>query len=270
MIAWLHNIKRILRPRSRWRVFRGVPRVYRERYRYALRCALRDEIILSMWVTSPTGTRFYLSQDPIDDAIARDIVTDGERLFPKRDSLGLSGGVILDVGGHHGLYAAEALSRYPGRKLVVVEPHPAWCELIRRNLAANRGQGRTRVVNACLASDHGRRTLRFDPNSSWGATVHANGDGLTSVEVQALTLPDILQVDPVAMIYCNAEGAEYALVPQLRQHNLRPAFMVLCVHPEYGDGVDLRRTVRDMGYTETDLSPTSTRPLFHYALVSSR
>ena len=269
MITWLRRMKHMLRPRSRWHLFCGTPRLYHEHYRYALRCALREEIKLPLWVTCPSGTRFYLSEDSIDDAIARDIVTHPERLFPEHGVLGAMEGVILDVGGHHGLYAAEALKRYPERKLVVVEPHPMWCDLIRRNLAGNGGTGRARVVNACLAPDRGKRTLRFDPDSSWGATVQADGDGAVAIEVESLTLPEIIQNQPVAMIYCNAEGAEYTLVPQLRRYNIRPGVMVLCVHPEYGDPIELRREVRDIGYAETVLSELAARPIFRFTLAGS-
>ena len=173
-------------------------------------------------------------------------------------------GAILDVGGHHGLYAAEALCRFSDRRLIVVEPHPGWCDLIRRNLGGNGGLTRARIVNACLAADRGRRTLHFDPDSSWGANVQAGGDGPLAVKVESLPLLDILQGESVAMIYCNAEGAEYALVPQPQQANLRPAIMVMCVHPEYGDAVALRRHVCEMGYAERDASANPKRPVYHY------
>ncbi len=267
MPATLKRIKRTLRPRSRWRAFRQAPRLYRERFRYALRRALWDEIRLPLWVTSPTGTRFFLSQDAIDEAIAQDIVSHPDRLYPDPRLLGSGPGVILDVGGHHGLYAAEALRRYPDRRLIVVEPHPVWCGLIRKNLAANGAADRARVVTACLALDHSKRTLRFDRDSSWGATVQPAGDGKLVMEVESLTLSEILQGEVLAMIYCNAEGAEYSLVPGVKQLKERPPMMVLCVHPEYGDADALRREVRELGYEERDVSSNSSRPAYHYTLA---
>lgn len=265
MVAWLRHIRGTIRPRTRWRVFRDTPQLYLEHFRYALRRSLLPEIKLCVWVTSPaTGARFHLSADLIDDAIAQDIVSQPEKLFPKPEMLKAHTGAILDVGGHHGLYAAEALHRFPDRRLIVVEPHPGWCDLIKRNLAGNGGLTRARIVNACLAVDRGRRTLHFDPDSSWGATVQAGGDGLVAVEVESLPLLDILEGEAVAMIYCNAEGAEYTLVPQLQQANLRPAVMVMCVHPEYGAAEALRQQVCEMGYAERDASANPNRPVYHY------
>lgn len=265
MVAWLSRIKHKIRPRTRWRVFRDTPHLYREWFRYSLRRSLLPEIKLCVWVTSPaSGARFHLSADLIDDAISQDIVSQPEKLFPRPEMLKAHTGAILDVGGHHGLYAAEALCRFSDRRLIVVEPHPGWCDLIRRNLGGNGGLTRARIVNACLAADRGRRTLHFDPDSSWGANVQAGGDGPLAVKVESLPLLDILQGESVAMIYCNAEGAEYALVPQLQQANLRPAIMVMCVHPEYGDAVALRRHVCEMGYAERDASANPKRPVYHY------
>jgi FkbM family methyltransferase len=265
MVNWLRRIKHAIRLHTRWRVFRDTPQLYPERFRYALRRSLLPEIKLCVWVTSPaSGACFRLSSDPIDDAIVQDIVSNPDKLFPKPDMFKAQAGVVLDIGGHHGLYAAEALRRFPDRRFIVVEPHPGWCDLIKRNLAANGGAARARIVNACLAADRGRRTLHFDPDSSWGANVQAGGDGLSVVEVESLPLLDILQGEAVAMIYCNAEGAEYTLVPQLQQTSLRPEVMVMCVHPEYGDSEALRRQVCEMGYAERDASANPNRPVYHY------
>ena len=267
MISSLKQVRYLVRPRTRWRAFCDAPAIYQEHFRYAMRCALQPEFRLQMWVTSPSnGTEFFLSKDLIDDAIASEIVSRPERLFPNSAALTGVPGVILDLGGHHGLYAAEALRRYPDRNLVVVEPHPFWCDLIRKNLERNGGAGRSRVVNACLAPDCSKRMLRFSPNSSWGATVQAVGGGEMEIEVESLRLPDILRGEAVAMIYCNAEGAEYTLVSQMRRHAIRPAAMVLCVHPEYGDVYGLCRELHEAGYTERDVSVNGQRPVFHYTL----
>jgi FkbM family methyltransferase len=258
------SLRRTIRLRTRVRRFLSAPRLVREHFRFAFRQALMHELVVPMWVTSPPGTRFCLSKDMIDDQIVRDLLENPSRFFPGARDCAMGSGGILDIGGHHGLYAAEALRRYPDRKLIVVEPHPAWCALIKKNLAANGGEGRSRIVKACLASDNVRRTLRFDADSSWGATVQTGSDGTVAIEVESLTLPQILAGEPVAMIYCNAEGAEYALAPQLRQYTVRPAVMVICVHPEFGDAGRLRREFCQLGYTEIDVSPSAQRPAFHY------
>jgi hypothetical protein len=65
------------------------------------------------------------------------------------------------------------------------------------------------VVSACLAPDAQPRVLHYYPNSSWGATLHDATVGAACVKVASLTLPEILAGEPLAMIYCNAEGAEY-------------------------------------------------------------
>ena len=112
------------------------------------------------------------------------------------------------------------------------------------------------------------RCSALAPTGAAAFSVEAGGEGAEAIQVESLTLPEILQGEALAMVYCNAEGAEYALVPQLCQHNLRPAVMVMCVHPEYGDAVALRREVRDLGYIEHDASVNPKRPVYHYMLRS--
>lgn len=254
----------VLHPRTRWRSFRQAPHLFREHHRYALRQALLTDRALPLWVTAPSGARFYLSADPIDDRIAAQIILNPEFILPPLSGTVPGDGIILNVGGHHGLYAAEALTRYPDRDLVVVEPHPDWCQIIKKQIDGNDSTGRGRVINGCLATDNGSRLLRFDEDSSWGATVHPNGKGTVTVEVPSLTLGQILDGRTPALIYCNAEGAEYALVPQIRGLTPLPSKMVLAVHPEFGDAAGLRREMRELGYDEENINKSDDRPIFHY------
>jgi FkbM family methyltransferase len=211
----------------------------------------------------------YLSSDPIDDFILRQILDAPEHLFPEPDRSWPSDGVILDVGGHHGFHAVEMLRRYPGRDLIVVEPHPAWCRLIRKNVRANGGEHRTRIINGCLAEDNEPRVLKFDPNSSWGASVYDRNGNETVVQVASVTLPQVLEQRRVALVYCNAEGAEFALIPQIAKLKQRPPKVVLCTHPEFGDEVALRGMLRQMGYSEANANGSERRPIFHYSLTEA-
>ena len=61
---------------------------------------------------------------------------------------------------------------------------------------------------------------------------------------------------------CNAEGAEFSLVDQLERSGIRPQFMVVMVHPQFGDMDHLVATAESLGYEVTRLG-TQHRPAFH-------
>ena len=178
MLPLLSKIKHTLRPRTRWRAFRQTPRLYREHFRYALRHALWDEIRLPIWVTSPAGTRFFLSEDPIDEAIARDIVSHPDRLFPAPR--------IACV--HPGRDSRHRRASWPlrSRSAAPLSRPQADCRrassgLVRSHQEEPCGQWRLgpiacrqRVLGAGRSRDARCVSTR---DSSWGATVQAGAGG---------------------------------------------------------------------------------------------
>ena len=77
--------------------------------------------------------------------------------------------------------------------------------------------------------------------------------------VRLATLDEILGSDRPDIIKCNAEGAEFSLIEQLSRTDIRPAFMLLMVHPEFGDENLLVEQARAMGYRRIDIG-TPHRP----------
>jgi FkbM family methyltransferase len=222
---------------------------------------------IPIWVTSRTGTRIYLTNDPIDDNVAFDIFSRPDLFLPDHSGATGSSGLVLAIGGHHGILVAEAMHRYSGCNFIVVEPHPLWCDLIRKQVAANGNPSRVRIVNACLADDCSKRTLRFDHNASWGATTQAVGMGSETVETCSATLVEILSGERPGLIYCNAEGAEFSLIRQLQSSGIQPELLVIMGHPEYGDVPALRRDVQNLGYETIFDNCDAKRPIFHFRLL---
>jgi hypothetical protein len=67
-------------------------------------------------------------------------------------------------------------------------------------------------------------------------------------QVTLLTLAEILQGERPDVIKCNAEGAEFALIAQLCDSDIRPSLMIVMVHPEFGDLDDTQRQIEELGY----------------------
>jgi FkbM family methyltransferase len=159
---------------------------------------------------------------------------------------------ILDLGAHHGLYAAAALHEFPAARIISVEPSAAALSRLRTNLALNGGEQRARVVPAGLAPERGTGVLRHTEEGTWGASLYEDAaHAVDSETVTLMTLSEILGDDRPQIIKCNAEGAEYSLFDQLEASDLRPQFMLVMVHPDFGDLAHLLSQADTMGYRVT-------------------
>lgn len=215
-------------------------------------------------LSTADGLKLRVSADPVDEHIAQSIL--GPRhteYFPEWPGGAPTAPCILDIGAHHGLYAAAALHEYPGARIVCVEPSAAALPLLHANLALNGFVDRARIVNAALAPTAGEALLQHAPDGSWGYSLYEDADAATGSELVALaTLPEILDGARPEIVKCNAEGAEYSLLEQLERTDVRPTFMVVMVHPQFGDMAALVARAESMGYEVTDKG-WAERPAFH-------
>ena len=157
---------------------------------------------------------------------------------------------MLDLGSHHGFYAVTALALYPRATLIAVEPSEEGVARVRRNLDLNGVRHRVRLVEAGLAAEAGTGTLLHTDEGSWGNSLFEE-EGVQVLgreQVTLLTLAEILQGERPDVIKCNAEGAEFALIAQLCASDIRPALMIVMVHPEFGDLDDSQRQIEELGY----------------------
>lgn len=210
-------------------------------------------------LTSKDGVRMELTVDPVDELVANDLLGRNRTLWfpPVPDDLAADGiapvddpQVVLDLGSHHGFYAVTALALYPRATLIAVEPSDEGAARVRRNLELNGVSHRVRLVEAGLAAEAGTGTLLHTDEGSWGNSLFQE-EGVQVLgreQVTLLTLPEILRSERPDVIKCNAEGAEFALIAQLRASDIRPALMIVMVHPEFGDLDESQRQIEDLGY----------------------
>jgi FkbM family methyltransferase len=225
---------------------------------WVLRQLLLPVARLPLVVVTRGGARFALGDDRVDDAIVRHVCHTEQRLyFPTRlPPLG-AGALILDVGAHHGIYAVEALRRFPAAQLVAVEPNPESCRRLRANLALNGLTGRAEIVEAALAARAGRAFLQRSPEGSWGDHLSAT-DG---IEVRTATITELLRGRVPALVKLNAEGAEFEVVPSMFAAEIFPAFIILMAHPDAGALPALLDAIRTAGY---DVTPAHHPPRGSY------
>jgi FkbM family methyltransferase len=226
------------------------------------------KLVAPLWqrpvmLMSADGVRLRVTADPVDEQIAQHVLgphrTD---YFPVPPPEIPPDACILDVGAHHGFYAAVALREYPSAHLVCVEPSAEAIEQLKTNLDLNDGRGRARIVAAALAPAAGRGELRHTDEGSWGSSLYEEATAaITTESVRLAPLAEILGDDRPSIVKCNAEGAEFALVDHLATTDIRPVFMVVMVHPDFGDVDQLLATAQSMGYRTVSVG-TGHRPAY--------
>jgi FkbM family methyltransferase len=214
-------------------------------------------------LTTADGLHLRITADPVDEQIANHLLGSKRTdYFPVWEHGEPEAPCILDIGGHHGLYAAAALHRYPGSRIVCLEPSVAALAALHANLECNGFEQRARVVEVALAPNAGTAELRHTHDGTWGYSLYEDeADAAGSEPVRLATLGEVLGSDRPQIVKCNAEGAEYAFVEQLARTDLRPALIILMVHPAFGDMGALLEQVRSMGYDVVPIG-TDDRPAF--------
>jgi FkbM family methyltransferase len=130
-----------------------------------------------------------------------------------------------------------------------VEPSADALTSLRTNLSINGFEARARIVNAALAPAAGEGSLLHTRDGTWGYSLYEDESFAVGTEkVRLATLDEVLAGDHPDIVKSNAEGAEFSLIDQLAATDVRPRFMVVMVHPQFGDMERLERTAAAMGY----------------------
>jgi FkbM family methyltransferase len=129
-----------------------------------------------------------------------------EKLVP--EELVRPGDVVIDVGGHVGLFTRKALDR-GAAKVVAIEPDPNSVECLRRNFAAEIAEGRVVIVPAGAWYEEG--TMQLSLSAAPGRNSLVEDMSERTIDVPVRKLDDIvaeLSLEKVSFIKMDIEGAE--------------------------------------------------------------
>jgi FkbM family methyltransferase len=120
-------------------------------------------------------------------------------------------GLIVDCGANVGFSAAYMLSRFPGSRLVAIEPDPGNFEVLRANLAPY-GQSATLIQAAVWSHPTGLMLSRayYRDGRSWARQVRECRPG-EDADVTAIDVGSILRQFPgerISLLKMDIEGAE--------------------------------------------------------------
>lgn len=125
------------------------------------------------------------------------------------------GDVVLDVGGHVGLFAAYVGLRYPDVSVHSFEPFPDNFELLRENVERNRVSN-VRIYPFGISGDGRLLKMATDPGNSGGATCHSRtltaraADMIPSATLDAVF--DALGIEGCKLLKIDCEGSEYEIL----------------------------------------------------------
>jgi FkbM family methyltransferase len=161
-----------------------------------------------LWDT-PMGRYWVPTRN--DDVLTDNLSEQATQVYGDREDGVHPNDVVFDCGANVGVYTRVALAA--GAKLVVaIEPAPENVECLRRNYAAEIGQGRVIVVPKGVWDREDVLTLREDSgNSARDSFVGSFGPAVRETRVPLTTIDQLvaeLHLDSVGFIKLDIEGAE--------------------------------------------------------------
>lgn len=130
-----------------------------------------------------------------------------EHDLPKYASLGIvPGDVVLDIGGHTGVFAEWALEQGAAR-VVSAEPDSVNAAGYRKRLSVHAAH--SLLLEAAVVQDRGEDTILYlHRGTNTGRHSTYVSEGRNGVAVAAITFPQLLQLDAFTVVKCDCEGAE--------------------------------------------------------------
>ncbi len=141
---------------------------------------------------------------------------------------------VVDVGANIGTFTLYAAHRSPQARIVSVEPEPSNVSMLKRNVEANRLQGRVSVVEAGIAEREGAMTFHVAHKNSGGHSLYAYTANSHPITVRTVTLRRVLEeqgTDRCDYLKLDCEGGEYEGLYSLTPEQLRNiTFMAIEYH----------------------------------------
>ncbi len=128
--------------------------------------------------------------------------------------------VIIDVGGHIGLFALYASLKCPNGKIISIEPHPQNFLLLKENMANNKFN---KIVFMNKAITNSNREIDLFVDSLDDSAHSIYGNGKNSMKIKSTTLENIMtenQISKCNMLKMDCEGAEFEIIESLSDDQL--------------------------------------------------
>jgi FkbM family methyltransferase len=146
--------------------------------------------------------------------------------------------VVIDGGGHIGLFTLFVKQKYPNAKITVFEPDKKSLELLRKNLQVNSFND-VKIVEAGLYKNSGE--VSFNSDNSDGSSIYSKEKNAT---INVVRLSEYIDCD-TDFLKLNIEGAELDVISEAASKLQRVKEMVIEYHgfPEVGQNLHKLLTI---------------------------
>ena len=148
---------------------------------------------------------------------------------------------ILDLGANIGVSAAWFAARWPGARIVCVEPDPANLAVL--ELAAGASDVRWRVVRAAAAAAAGELRFRAGRYAVSRAADAADAEAIIVRSIDALAL---IAEERCDLVKLDIEGGEWPILADPRLRELPITALALEFHPYLCPSPDAREVAHDL------------------------
>lgn len=154
---------------------------------------------------------FHLRPNTIDFMIAWEVFKVKE--YETSDIYVKESDIIVEIGGHIGLYSCYAAKKASRGKVYVYEPNPQNFQILEENIKLN---GFTNIIsfNLAITSKNGEIDFNLSPTNTGGHSIF-QVDSKKTFKVKTITLEDIFsqnKLDHIDLLKVDAEGAEYEII----------------------------------------------------------
>jgi FkbM family methyltransferase len=204
--------------------------------------------------TRPFGVRLGST----DWLVLVEVFLDGE-YAPARDLCdGCSLGTIVDLGSNAGFSVRYWLERFPGTRVIAVEPDAGNVAMMRQNIALAQSATPPVLVQACIVGRPRERVFLEQGSPREWAFAIAEQESSTTVPVRAMTLDQLLThaavVGKIGMLKCDIEGAEADLFEHCDSWIQSVERLVVEVHGDFSP----RRLISMLNDKGVQLEPHAT------------
>jgi FkbM family methyltransferase len=185
---------------------------------------INKPIVYKTWTRTIQGIEFANMEEDAESMAGGVIADELNRDDYKMQQLQLGvGDTVLDLGTNIGLTAILAARRWPGVRVIGIEPSPYNWLAAQRNIRTMGVQDSVQVLHAALCATASESIkLGHQRENAGGSTLDVDGIGsdgrVIVVEVQCVTLDEILEhynITYAAFVKLDCEACEYFVVPSL-------------------------------------------------------
>ncbi len=168
--------------------------------------------------------------------------------------------IIIDIGGHIGLFSLYASLKNPDGKIISIEPHPQNFSLLKENVD-NNGFTNIKILNKAVSNSNKNMELFIDSLDDSAHSIH--GIGKNSIQIKGTTLHQIInenQITNCNMLKMDCEGSEFEIISSLLDEDILKIEKICLEYHLKNDNLFLldgmKNRLKKLGYN-VNIKPTN-------------